>query len=124
MAANAKLLPAQYGVEVTKALAVEEGILLACQKMLTQAILESDSLSVIQAISSNSPHGDLRPIIQGILSLSSSFEMWKVKHLKRVYNKVAHEVAKLARESKTSHTWNEMEPPMLHHRYQINRAKC
>ncbi|KAK9989560.1 hypothetical protein SO802_029799 [Lithocarpus litseifolius] len=74
VAASAKLLPTKYGVEVTEALAIEEGILLACQKMLPQVILESDSLSVIQAISSNSPHGDLRPIIQGILSLSSSFE--------------------------------------------------
>jgi len=104
VAASAKLLPTQYGVEVIEALAVEEGTFLAHQKMLTQVILESNSLLVIQAISSNSPHGDLRPIIQGILSLSSSFEMWKVKYLKRDYNKVAHELAKLARESRTSQT--------------------
>ena len=70
--------------------------------MLMQVIPESDLLSVVDAISSNSPHRDLRPIVQGILLLSSSFDIWKVKHLKREYNKVAHDLAKSARESKTS----------------------
>jgi len=115
VAASAKLLLAQYEVDVTEALAIEEGILLARQKMLKQVIIESDSFLVVDAISSNSRHGDLRPIIQGILLLSSSFDIWKVKHLKREYNKVAHELAKSARESKTSLTWNEIEPPMVYH---------
>ena len=94
MVVSAKLLPAQYEVDVTEALAIEEGILLARQKMLKQVIIESNSLSVVDAISSNSPYGDIRPIIQGILLLSSSFDIWKVKHLKREYNKVAHELAR------------------------------
>ena len=124
MAASAKVLPAQYSVEVTEALAVEQGILLAQQKMLTQVILESESLSIVDAISSNSPHGELQPIVQGILLLSSFFDVWKVKHLKREYNKVAHELAKLARETKISHTWIEMEPHMVQQLCQIDRAKC
>ena len=102
VATSAKVLPTQYSVEVTKALAVEQGILLARQKMLSQVILESNSLSVVDAISSNSPHGELQPIIQGILLLSFSFDIWKVKHLRREYNKVAHELAKLARETRMS----------------------
>ena len=102
VAASAMVLPAQYGVEVIEALAVEKGILLARQMMLTQVILESDLLSVVDAIFSNSSHGDLQPIVQGILLLSSSFDIWKVKHLKREYNKVAHELAKLARETRMS----------------------
>ena len=114
VAASAMVLPAQYGMEVTEVLAVEQGILLAQQMMLTQVILESDSLSVIDAISSNSPHGDLQPIVQGILLLSSSFDFWKDKHLKRDYNKVAHELAKLGRETRMSQTWTDMEPPMVH----------
>ena len=59
MAASAMVLPAQYGMEVTEALVVEQGILLAQQMMLSHVILEFDSLSVVDAISSNSPHGDL-----------------------------------------------------------------
>ena len=124
VAASAKVLLAQYGVEVTEALAVEQGILLAQQKMLTQVILESESLSIVDAISSNSPHGELQPIVQGILLLSSFFDVWKVKHLKREYNIVAHELAKLARETKISHTWIEMEPHMVQQLCQIDRAKC
>ena len=124
MAASAMVLPAQYGVEVTEALAVEQGILLARQMLLTQVILEFESLSVVDAISSNSPHGDLQPIVQGILLLSSSFDFWKIKHLKKDYNKVAHELAKLARETRMSQTWTDMEPPMVHQICQIDRAKC
>ena len=92
--------------------------------LLTQVILESDSLSVVNAISSNSPHGDLQPTVQRILLLSSSFDFWKIKHLKRDYNKVAHELAKLARETRMSQTWTNMEPPMVHQLCQIDRAKC
>ena len=84
MAASAKLLSATYGVEVAEALVTEEGMLLARQMMLTQVILESDSLLVVQAISSNSLHGDLRPIIQGILDLLTSIDSWKVKHVKGI----------------------------------------
>ena len=74
VATSAKLLSTTYGVEVTEALAAEEGMLLACQMMLTQVILEFDSLLDVQAISSNSLRGDLRPIIQGILDLLSSVD--------------------------------------------------
>ena len=44
VAASAKLLSATYGAEVSEALAAEEGMLLACQMMLTQVILEFDPL--------------------------------------------------------------------------------
>ena len=83
VAASVKLLLAQYEVDVTEALAIEEGILIARQKMLKQVIIESNSLLVVDAISSNSSHGDLTPIILGILLLSFSLDTWKVKHLKR-----------------------------------------
>ena len=92
--------------------------------MLKQVIIESDSLMIVDAISSNSPHGELQPIVQGIFLLSSFFDVWKVKHLKREYNKVAHELAKLARETRMSQTWVEMEPPMVQQLCQIDRAKC
>ena len=102
VAASAELLSATYGVEDTEALAAEEGMLLASQMMLTKIILESDSLLVVQATSYNSLHGDLSPIIQGILDLLSSVDNWKVKYMKRDYNRVAHELAKLARDSRTT----------------------
>ena len=102
VATSAKLLSTTYGVEVTEALAAEEGMLLARQMMLTHVILESDSLLVVQATSSNCFHVDLRPVIQGILDLLSSVDNWKVKYMKRDYNRVAHELAKLARDSRTT----------------------
>ena len=42
--ASAKLLSAMYGVAVPEAVAAEEGMLLACQMMLTQVVLEFDPL--------------------------------------------------------------------------------
>ena len=122
--ASAKLLFATHWVEVTEALATEEGMLLACQIMLTQVILESDSLLVVQAISSNSLHGDLWPIIQGILDLLSFVDSWKVKHVKRDYNRVAHELTKLARDSGTTQFQNRIKPPMLQHHLLVDRSKC
>lgn len=85
MAVRIKLLPASYGVEVIEAIAIEEWILLAREMMLSQVIVVSDSIVVVQAINSNSLHRDLGPIIQGILALLGLFGCWKVKHLKRDY---------------------------------------
>ena len=78
----------------------------------------------VQAISSNSLRGDLRPIIQGILDLLSSVDSWKVKYIERDYNRVAHELAKLARDSGTTQFWNRIEPPMLQHLLLVDRSKC
>ena len=54
--------------ETTEAIAVEEGILLARERGLNQVIIESDSISEVQAVNTNSNMGELGSIIQGITS--------------------------------------------------------
>ena len=112
VAARSNMLAARYDVEVTEALAIEEGILLVHDMMLSQVIIESDRLAVVQATNSRSFHGGMGPIIQGASSLLSQFCSWKAEHLKRDYNKGAHEVAQFARNTRMSQTWIGTEPLM------------
>ena len=93
VAARGVLLNASYDVETTEALAIEAGILLATEKKLPQVLIESDSLIAVQAVNLGSCHGIMGPVIHGILNLLNQFRSWKVLHLKRDYNKVAHELA-------------------------------
>ena len=64
--ARSKVLNGMYEAETTEAFAVEEGILLARERGLNQVIIESDSISEVQAVNTNSNMGELGSIIQGI----------------------------------------------------------
>lgn len=79
---------------------------------------------VVEAINTSSFQGDMGPIIQEILGLLSWLSSLKVKHLKRDYNKVVHELAQNAKAAGTSQQWKGMEPPMLHQFLLVDRAKC
>ena len=124
VAARGVLLNASYDVETTEALAIEAGILLAAEKKLPQVLIESNSLIVIQAMNSGSCHGIIGPVIHGILNLLNQFRSWKVLHLKRDYNKVAHELAQYVRKAGMSQTWIGSEPPRLHNLLLLDRSKC
>ena len=121
---KSKVLARSYEAEITKALAVEEGVLLARERALHQIILEIDSLAVVQAISTRSSHGEVGTVIQGVLVLLESFCSWKVQHLKRDYNSVAYELAQLAKGSTESQIWNGAKLAILQHLLLANRAKC
>ena len=56
---RSKVLNGMYEAETTEAFAVEEGILLARERGLNQVVIESDSLSVVQALNTNSNMGEL-----------------------------------------------------------------
>ena len=82
-----------YEAETIEAFAVEEGILLARERGLNQVVIELDSLLVVQAINTNSNMGELGSIIQGIIGFLRTFGSWNSKHLKREFNRAAHELA-------------------------------
>ena len=124
VAARGVLLNASYDVETTEALANEPGTLLATKMKLPQVLIESDSLIVIQAMNSGSCHGIIGLVIHGILNLLNQFRSWKVLHLKRDYNKVAHELAQYVRKAGMSQTWIGSEPPWLHNLLFFDRSKC
>ncbi|KAK9989340.1 hypothetical protein SO802_029579 [Lithocarpus litseifolius] len=124
VAARGEILPATYSAEVIEAFAIEEGVVLACELKLSNVILESDSIVVIQTLVSKSDYGDIGPIIQGSLTRLGSFSSWTARHLKRDYNKVAHDLAKVSRSAKTSQTWFGMDPHFLQQALMLDRSKC
>ncbi|KAK9993278.1 hypothetical protein SO802_022981 [Lithocarpus litseifolius] len=124
LVAKSKVMAGSYEAGVTEALAVEEGVLLARERGLHQIIIESNSLEVVQAIRTRSSHGEAGTVVQGILVLLDSFCSWKVQHLKRDYNIVAHELAQMAKGSAESQTWEGVEPTMLQHLLLADRANC
>ena len=60
-------------MEETKALVVKAGILLAKEMDLHQIIVESDSLLIVQSISSKDFRGEIGHIFHGILSFLEGF---------------------------------------------------
>ena len=58
------------------------------------------------------------------LELLGSFKSWKVKHLKREYNKAAHVLAQVAKAAGISQQWRGLEPPMIQRILLVDRAKC
>jgi len=97
VAALCRVLPGNFSVGETEALAVKARILLAKEMDLHQIIVESNSLSVVQSISFKDFRGEIDYIFHGILSFLEGFSSWQVRHLKRDYNRIAHELARFAR---------------------------
>ncbi|XP_075654801.1 uncharacterized protein LOC142624968 [Castanea sativa] len=124
VAARGKFLPATYSAEVTEAFAIKEGVVLACELKLSNVILESDSTVVVQALVSKLGFGDIGPIIQGSLATLDSFSSWNARHLKRDYNRVAHDLAKVTRSAETSQTWFGIDSPFLQQTLLLDRSKC
>ena len=77
--------------------------------------MESDALTAVTSVIAAETSGCLGHVYQGIRSLLSSFSSWKIKHMKREYNRVAHELAQYARQKEESHVWKGVCPPMVIH---------
>ena len=84
---------------------MEAGILLAQDMKLSQIIVESDAISIVNSVNQNFMEGSIGDLFQGILALLSSFTSWKVNHVNWDYNRVAHELAHLARQSEDTQVW-------------------
>ena len=113
IAAMSKTLTAQFSVEEVEDIALENGVLLALEMNLTDVIVESDSLSVVQSVQKKEIYVALGHIIQGTLSALSIFRSWRIQHLKRESNSVAHELSQLARASGVTQIWKGMDPPCI-----------
>ena len=109
--APSKVLPAPFFAEITEALALQDGVPLSLELGISHAIVESNALSIIQAIS----EGDLGHIMQNIKNISSSFSWCSFQHLKRSGNRAAHELARAARISGVSQVWKVVCPSFVEH---------
>ena len=120
IAALCKPLPRQFSSLETEVFALEHGILLAKEMELTHVILESDALTVVQFIQAKEFNGSLGHLYQGICSLLESFSRWKICHLKRDYNKVAHTLAQYAKCNGLDQIWKRCSPPMVQQLIQLD----
>ena len=100
-------------MEETEALAIEAGILLARELDLQQIVIESDSLATVQCILAKDYSGGLGHIVNGIVNLLDGFAGWQIRHLKRDFNRVAHELAKFARCNNVCPLWRGVSPPIV-----------
>ena len=115
LAASCKVLPACFTAEISEAIAVLEGVLLAAKMEVSHAIIESDALSIIPAINDGIFGGELGHIVQNIWEVSSVFSWCSFHHLKREGNRVAHELAKVARITDKSQVWERTIPSPIEH---------
>ncbi|KAL0007153.1 hypothetical protein SO802_008655 [Lithocarpus litseifolius] len=114
-------LSGQFTALETEALAVECGILLAREMELAQVIIETDALSVVQSITTGETEGGIGHSYLGIIGLLNTLRSWKLKHLKRDYNRIAHELAQIAKRNEASQCWRGVSPPMVQHLIQEDR---
>ena len=80
----------------SKAMALQNGVLLAAELEVSHAIFDSDALSIILAINDGIHGGELGHIIRNIREMAVVVSWCSFKHLKREGNRVAHELAKVA----------------------------
>ena len=95
----------QYSSLETEIVALEKGILLDKEMVLTQVICESNALTIVQDIQSKESNGSLGHLYQGIGDILKSFRSWKICHQRREHNRVAHELAHYARYSESNQVW-------------------
>ena len=108
-----RVLPGCFTVDETEALAIEAGFLLAKELDLNQIIIESDSLSTVQRILSKDCSGGFGHIVNGIVSFLDGFMSWQIWHLKRDFNRVAHELARFAHCNNICQEWRGVSPPVV-----------
>ena len=113
VAAMSLPLQGRYSVEETEAAAMEQGCVLAIKLGLERVILESDSLLTVQAVEANDVRGAVGHFVKGIVQSFCNFQESKIRHINRTSNKIAHELAQLARRSSESVMWKLEVPEFL-----------
>ena len=94
---------------------MQDGVLLTAKTEVSHAIFESNALSIIQAINGGIHGDELGHIIRNIREVIALFSWCSFKHLKREGNRVAHELAKVARSSGVSQVWKMSFPSLIEH---------
>ena len=81
-----------------------------------------NTLTVVQCLLAGDKEGDLGRLPQGISDILRTFSSWQIKHLNRGCNRVAHELAQLAKCTGAKQVWKDVSPPMVQHLMQLEKA--
>ncbi|XP_057418632.1 uncharacterized protein LOC130712830 [Lotus japonicus] len=79
---------------------------------LDNIIFESDALTVVNNFNSGRGRAELEPILQDCRMLATQFSVFRLQHVKRDANKVAHILASIAAEY-PSHCWWDNFPSQI-----------
>ena len=110
LAASNSILEFVHDVMTAEVYALKQGLLLAQSLGCTRVICCSDNLDVVQAMQEGGySQGISAAILDNCYHLATRFLKIEFEHNYREANMVAHELARLARES-DQHTWLD-EPP-------------
>nr|XP_023915006.1 uncharacterized protein LOC112026546 [Quercus suber] len=115
IAASCRVLSSPFPADISEALALQDGVMLALELGLSKVIFESDALSIIQAINEGNVGGEIGHIMQNIKDLASSFSWCTFQHQKREGNRAAHELARAARMTGISQVWKGVSPSFVEH---------
>ena len=114
-----KKIQAPLGALEAEAKAVEFGLHFARDMMIQEFVMESDSLTVINALKETSPPpSSIAAVVFGSLSDSHNFRQVVFSHVRRQANKRAHLLAKYALDIDDFSVWLEeslcfLEQPLL-----------
>jgi hypothetical protein len=99
--------------EVAEALAVCRAVSFAQEESFTKIIIGTDCLSVTQRLrSAETDRSLLGPVIEDIKSMSRTFVSCEFRHVYRVLNVVAHQLARSS-ESYVSRVWRGVPPSFI-----------
>ncbi|XP_075649603.1 uncharacterized protein LOC142620049 [Castanea sativa] len=114
IAAMSKHLPLPLGPLEAKAKAADEAVSFAWDFGIREAIFETDSKVVSDALCGTIiPQVTIVDIIDGTLHQLQVFRRTKFQHVRRTANQVAHTLARHAKEISEFVTWVEESPPFL-----------
>ena len=82
---------------------------------ISKVIFELDASSVISAVSQACHGGVMGHLVQSIQSVKSVFSCCSFSHVKRDYNKAAHELAQFAKCNQAANLWEGVITPFLAH---------
>ena len=117
VAALSKALLVHYPTELTELFALEHGVLLAQELNVSNVIF--DAASVISSVTQDCNGGAMGHLVHSIVSAKSVFSSYSFHHVKRTYNRAAHELAQFAKCNQVSNVWMGVTLPCLSHLFQF-----
>jgi ribonuclease HI len=124
VAGAGRFFPSVSDAERVELLACRSAVLVAKDMGIPRLVLETDCMGAKTKITGKeldrSMHG---PLVEEIKALLQGFEDYKVQHVSRKCNKVAHLLAKHSCENKTCNTWALSPPDFIVNSLVLDSAK-